>query len=195
MLKKEARQIVAERVAELSVAEREWASDSIADALISLELFKKCARPFIYMSTPLEVDTEAILSIAFALNKRVCVPKLKSKEEMAAILITPYTKYLRNSYGIAEPITGREVDDCDIAIVPLAAYDGLMRVGRGGGHYDRYFASHPDMLKVGIAFDCCEVEGVKIEQYDVQLDVLITEKKIVTRTDKIRITSNPYFFK
>ena len=70
--------------------------------------------------------------------------------------------------------------------MPLVAFDGLKRVGHGKGYYDKFLADHP-CKKMGLAFDCQSVEGLECESFDVPLDVLITEKRIMSRTVKDNI--------
>ena len=45
----------------MSDAEREWASDAITDALTSLDVFRNCRKPFVFMSAAGEPDTEAVI--------------------------------------------------------------------------------------------------------------------------------------
>ena len=40
---------------------------------------------------------------------------------------------------------------------------------------------------MGLAFDCQSVEGLECDSFDVPLDVLITEKRIISRTVKENI--------
>ena len=93
-----------------------------------------------------------------------------------------------NKLGIPEPIDGERFPDKDIdmVIAPLLAFDKSgFRVGYGKGFYDRYFKKcKPNVLKVGLSF----FEPVEIiedvDQYDVPLDICVTEKKIYTFSDK-----------
>ena len=60
-------------------------------------------------------------------------------------------------------------------VVPIVAFDEhLYRLGHGKGYYDRYL-KQCRALKIGVAFDCQQVEKVPIEPHDVCLDMIITE--------------------
>lgn len=163
----------------MSDAEREWASGAITDALISLDVFKKSRRPFVFMSAEGEPDTEALIGLFLAMEREVSVPRVRG-DAMDAVRITPYTDFRRNRWGIYEPVKGMTASECDLAVVPVVAFDGLKRAGHGKGYYDRFFARYPECVKVGIAFSCRRAEGLETETHDVPLDFMITEKEIIT---------------
>lgn len=52
------------------------------------------------------------------------------------------------------------------------------RLGYGGGYYDRYFALHPDVLRVGLAYAGQAVEGLPREKTDMPLHAVVTEKGV-----------------
>ena len=182
MTKQEARQIAREKLVAMSQSEREWASDSIVDAVSSHDLFKKAKKIFIYLGTATEPDTHEIVGLALALERVVAVPRVYG-DNMKAISITPYTDFRTNQWGILEPAKGYPLEEIDLAIIPLVAFDGLKRVGHGKGYYDKFLKEHP-CKKMGLAFECQSVEGLECESFDVPLDVLITEKRIISRTVK-----------
>lgn len=163
----------------MSAAEKEWASDAITDALTSLDVFRKCHKPFVFMSVDGEPDTEAIIGLFLAMEREVSVPRVRG-DEMDAVRITPYTDFKRGKFGISEPVGGRIADECDLAIVPVVAFDGLKRAGHGKGYYDRFLSRFPDCVKIGIAFSCRKVSGLETEEHDIALDMIVTEREIIT---------------
>lgn len=133
---------------------------------------------FVFLGTETEPNTEEIVGLALMLERNVSVPRVRGRD-MDAIVISPYTNFGMNRWNIAEPVGGHATDDIDVAVIPIVAFDGLKRVGHGGGYYDRFLAEH-DCVKIGIAFDCQRVEGLEAEDFDIPLDILVTEKRIVT---------------
>jgi 5-formyltetrahydrofolate cyclo-ligase len=64
----------------------------------------------------------------------------------------------------------------DIILVPLLGFDKhFNRLGQGGGDYDRMFQSHPNAVRIGIAWSVQEVEAIPTEAWDVALDAVLTE--------------------
>ena len=59
----------------------------------------------------------------------------------------------------------------DVAIIPMVAYDaGLMRLGYGGGNYDRFLPQlRPDCYVAGVAFEEQKVAHVPTEPHDLSL--------------------------
>lgn len=179
MTKQQARKVARDRLAQMSENEKEWASGAIADALSGLDEYKRAHSIFVYLGTRSEPDTNEIVGLALMLEKVVCVPRING-ESMDAVIISPYTNFRTNRWGISEPVGGQIAQDVDVAIIPLVAYDGLNRVGHGKGYYDRYLKSH-DCFKIGLAFDCQYVSGLAVDDFDVPLDILITQNRIVDR--------------
>ena len=91
----------------------------------------------------------------------------------------PLTDKLKaGKFGIPEPEEGEE-RTCEVALCPLLAFDeGGYRLGYGGGYYDRYFALHPEVLRVGLAYAGQAVAALPHGEYDVRLDAVITEEGV-----------------
>ena len=178
MDKKQARLTAKSNISKLTGDQKEWASGAIADALSGLDEFRRAHKVFVYLGTQNEPNTEEIVGLALMAEKVVCVPRVRG-EDMDAIAITPFTDFRTNKWGILEPVGSHKVDEIDLAIVPLVAYDGLNRLGHGKGYYDRYLSAH-DCYVIGLAFDCQKIDGLEAEQNDIPLDCLVTERRIVT---------------
>ena len=187
MQKSDARRIARQNLKSMTPAQKEWASGAIADALSNMHEFRRAHKVFVYLGTDTEPDTQEIVGLALMLEKSVCVPRV-SGDEMKAIAITPFSNFRTNKWGILEPVGSHSVEDVDLAIVPMVAFDGLNRLGHGKGYYDRYLASHP-CFTIGLAFDCQRVEGLQTDDHDVALDMLVTQKRIISQDGE---TINPF---
>lgn len=88
-------------------------------------------------------------------------------------------------YGVQEPIKklrGQEIpSDLDIIIVPGACYtEKGYRIGYGGGYYDSFLSKHAnEALKIGFCYSEFIVDSIPVEDHDVPVDIIITEKKII----------------
>jgi 5-formyltetrahydrofolate cyclo-ligase len=68
----------------------------------------------------------------------------------------------------------------DAIIAPLLAFDDrLMRLGQGGGYYDRAFARYEDALRIGLGWSVQQVEEVPSDPWDVPLHLVITERSLI----------------
>ena len=72
----------------------------------------------------------------------------------------------------------------DVLLVPLLAFDrNGNRLGYGAGYYDMTIAAlraKKGVLAVGIAFAAQEVDVVPTTSRDARLDVVLTEKEVIT---------------
>jgi 5-formyltetrahydrofolate cyclo-ligase len=84
---------------------------------------------------------------------------------------------------IPEPLTDKPILHPDILIVPLLAFDGRgYRLGYGGGYYDRTINDmrrERDVIAVGLAYACQQIDEVPRGAYDVKLDAVVTETSLM----------------
>lgn len=137
---------------------------------------------FVYVSFRSEVNTAELVRRLRAAGKRVCLPKIAGKEMFAA----PYSENrIRNAFGIEEPVSGGD-EPCEVAVTPLLAVDGEgYRLGYGGGYYDRYFAAHPNALRVGLCYAGQAAEKLPHGKFDVPLHAIVTEEGVRFYTEKL----------
>lgn len=72
-------------------------------------------------------------------------------------------------------------NEIDLIITPGVAFkkDGY-RVGYGGGYYDRFLSKIPNTQTIAIAFSLQIVDELPIDNYDIPVDYIYTEKNIIT---------------
>lgn len=141
----------------------------------ALATFGEYASYFVYLSYQTEVDTHPLIKRLKAKNKRICVPKIVERDMLAV----PLTGELKpDKYGILAPTEGAE-ETCEVVFTPLLAADKLgYRLGYGGGYYDRYFAKHAKVLRVGLAYAGQVMEELPHEETDIPLHALVTEEGV-----------------
>lgn len=105
-----------------------------------------------------------------------------SEHVFRPVLVDDDTHYLKNEYGIAEPVSGEEIPayEIDVAFVPLLAFDTKgFRVGYGKGFYDRFLKScRTDIIKIGFSYFEPEASIDDVNEFDVPLNICITPNKI-----------------
>jgi len=136
-----------------------------------------------------ELDTHK--TIEFLWNKtehQIYLPVLETKDEwhMAFVQSTPQSVMQNNQFGIKEPYAATKYhlsgDQLYWVFMSLFAYDkNGIRLGMGGGYYDRPFAfklnseSYSTKL-IGWAHSCQQTESLlPSEPWDVPLDGILTE--------------------
>jgi len=68
----------------------------------------------------------------------------------------------------------------DVIFVPVVAFDVRgNRIGMGGGWYDKFLAMHPESIKIGLAYDECEVPKIEPEAHDIRLDYIVTPTRLI----------------
>ncbi len=81
-----------------------------------------------------------------------------------------------------EPMTDEVIDvERDIiCFTPLIACsrDGS-RLGRGRGYYDRFFAEHPHIWRVGVCYSAQILDSIPTEPHDQKLDCVVSEEGIL----------------
>lgn len=182
-----ARVLAKAKISALSEDYRELASGAIADALSSIDEFTHAHKVFVYLGTSTEPSTDEIVGLALMLERVVAVPRVRG-EDMQAVAITPFTSFKTNRWGILEPVGSHTIDDIEVAVVPMVAFDGLNRLGHGKGYYDRYLKEHACFV-IGLAFDCQAVDALSCDEHDVPMDMLVTEKRIIDINGE---RENPY---
>lgn len=174
MDKKTARTVVAQKIKLLSGQEKDRQSREVCKKAVGYGI--KGKNVFIYNSMSDEVDTNELINI-LCKDNRVYLPVVRGEGLMSLVEVTEDSGYTVGAYGIKEPI-GQYVDDCevkiDVCFTPLRAFDDkCMRVGRGKGYYDRFFAEH-DCFKIALAFEQQKVEDIQSDVNDIAVDVVLT---------------------
>lgn len=125
---------------------------------------------------------EQVIKLKYPLCK-VSWPKVdQNKVMMEAHVIDKDKLFIKNSFGILEPLDGDVVSatDIDIIFVPLIAFDqNGFRVGYGKGFYDKYLVHcRPDVIKIGFSFFEAIDEIEDVNEFDVPLNLCISPTRI-----------------
>ena len=156
-------------------------TDKIFKRIITLPEYQESQSIALFFSTPFEVDTKSLIEYSLKQNKSVYLPRVVDKHQMVFIKINDLNKehFTLSKYGIYEPIGESTTDNIDLTIVPGLCFDKRgFRVGYGGGFYDYYLSNH-NTTKVGICYDNQITDEIDIDEYDIQMDILVTEKQVI----------------
>lgn len=164
--------------------EYEQYSERIIGRLREWSPFKQAEKIHCYVSLNErgEVNTSDLIREMDKGAKQVIVPVTDfDTGTLKHIELTGFEDLRPNRWGVPEPETGREVSpgELDLVIVPMVAGDlQRNRLGYGKGFYDR-FLSEVECPAAGLVFERCLADELPVEPFDVRLDVLITEERII----------------
>lgn len=173
--------------------ERRRAAHAVARRLAAEGLLRSGSRIAVYLVHDGELDPAPILQAARLRGARIFLPvitRAAAGRMRFAPLDCPARAWRRNHFGILEPGAiprlHRSATDLDLVLMPLVAFDREgHRLGMGGGFYDRALAlrarrgqfRRPKLI--GLAFDCQEADSLASASWDVPLDAIATETRLL----------------
>ncbi len=128
-----------------------------------------------------EVDTTKIFETSIIKNNKISLPCLIKKNIMHFYQWEKNETLKINQYGMLEPAYLTKKIIPDIILVPLLAFDNQKnRLGYGGGYYDRFIKKilnvHKKIITIGIAFSFQKHNKIPVNNTDVKLNYILTEK-------------------
>ena len=166
----------------------ECKSQQLINKFLGSDFYKGNNSIFIYVSYKNEVQTHDLIKKMINDNKDVYVPQPNPEtKEMEAVLIRKFNDLTEGSYGILEPIESSsriEPSLLDLIIVPGLVFSLKgYRIGYGGGFYDRFLSrtnqNDCPPWKLGFAYNEFIIDKVPNNQYDLPVDFIISENKII----------------
>ena len=150
--------------------------------LIRLKFKKKSPKIAIYYPYNFELNVLKILEYNYILNQDILLPVINKKNFMNFFSWKKNKVLFVNKFGLLEPAKA-QAKVPDVMLVPILAFDNSKyRLGYGKGFYDRYLNKYlkkfKNILTVGVAFSFQRHHKLPINQNDVKLDLIITEKRI-----------------
>lgn len=150
-------------------------SEKLGQLFLASQAYQQAKTIYGYLPYNQEVRTTAMLQQALADGKRVAVPKCYG-EEMRFIYLTDLSQVERGYCNIPEPIEDGPVADDPTALVlmpGLAFTEAGLRMGYGGGFYDKFLAAEPNHPTLALCYDFQMVEYIPTEEYDVPVDTVL----------------------
>lgn len=169
---------------ELSKEEWQTKSEQILKNLVETDLFKNATtvHSYISMNDRREVCTDELFNIIFKNKKQAVVPITNFEDHtLKHSEITPQTNLKENKWGVREPESVQIVDasELNLIVVPMVAADKKgNRLGYGQGFYDRFLRNTAGK-KAGLIFNTFLFDEIPVEEFDVKLDVIITENEVI----------------
>lgn len=174
------RQRMIARRRELSTSVRDQLSRAMCTRLLGTPEWRHARSVALYRSLADEIGTDALRPAAEGEGKRLYYPRCEARRTLAFVPIDHLTSWIDGPFGIWEPQgKGAPVDEIDLIVVPLLAFDRLGgRLGYGAGFYDRALAKYSG-FKVGVAMGLQEVPAVPQTETDVPLELIVTDSEVI----------------
>jgi len=137
----------------------------------------------LYHATPYEASARGYARFFHEAGHRVALPHFAADD--AAMDFRAHTDphdesdLVPGPFGLKQPSNDAEAVLPDVLFVPLVGFTAdLIRLGQGGGHYDRWLAQHPGRMAIGLAWDAQLVDTLPVEPHDIALDAVVTPTRI-----------------
>ncbi|MDR0339055.1 MAG: 5-formyltetrahydrofolate cyclo-ligase [Desulfovibrio sp.] len=167
----------------LSVDETRRRSALIRGHILQAPSWEQAGVVALYMAVGGEVDLGPLLDAAFGQKKTVLLPRCSRSHpgHMRLDVCADRDCLCPGPYGILEPDHGTlraAAPVPDLVLTPGVAFDARgVRLGAGGGYYDRLFAqpAYASCLRLGIAYDFQIVPALPSDVWDTAMHGLCTE--------------------
>jgi 5-formyltetrahydrofolate cyclo-ligase len=161
-------------------------SEIVERRVLASECYRDASAIVLYNAHRNEVSTDIILADALTSGRAVFYPRVDTATStIVARRIRDRRELARGAHGILEPSESSEVLDSKsfakvLVCVPGVAF-GLegQRLGRGGGHYDRFIGQlGREAISVGLAYSFQLLDRIPESGLDRRLNYIATESAV-----------------
>jgi len=182
--KEAARREILERLATIDPATAHRSAERLADRVMSLPETAAARSVLACLSFGEEIDTHGLVKRLLASGRAVYVPRADPRDRMLHVHRYPCALETL-SFGLSQPRRGDPEVPADRidATIDLVLVLGLgfdrrgIRLGHGGGYFDRFFAAHP-LPAVGVAYELQMNERLPSEPHDLPMTVVVTDEAV-----------------
>lgn len=172
----------------LSAAARTAEGEKLCAHLAALPAYQNAQTVFCFVGTAQEIDTNTFLQKVLNDGKILCVPFCVPGEKgvMHAKRVKKLQVLRPDAFGIDTPPAGAQTVEpqaIQLAVLPCVAADETgLRLGYGGGYYDRYL---PQLSPVCQTVVLCRKArllppgAIASEPHDVRAQLVLTEEGLV----------------
>ena len=187
-IKKKLREKIRAQIRTFSLEEKARSDARIFHAVLSLPLYQRAKVIFVYVSLDWEIDTRALIQDALLGGKTVAVPKCLPGGRMEVYRLDDFHRLKAQTLGILEPEEGADKiaeERLELALIPCLSCtkDGI-RLGQGGGYYDRFLAGKKRLFKLALCRESLLSKNLPCEAHDIRMDAVLTETAYFSRKEQ-----------
>lgn len=184
-------QIKSER-AQIPTHYQRMVSFKISELVAELDEYRQAKNIAGYVAINGECDPKPLLDRARQEGKTTCLAKIVERNK--PLMFGPFdnqTKLVQSGFGLFEPDIEADLllagSELDLVILPMVGFDdNCNRLGMGGGYYDRTFeflkTQRVGPTMIGIAYEQQKLDSIETNDWDVPLDIVVTEVEVYRRT-------------
>ncbi len=179
--KSETRKMLKSARASIPEATRIDAANSITKQVLRLDEIRDARLIFVYISYVSEVHTHSLIRALLDAGKTLAVPKIVNSNYMQAETFLSWEDLVPGEMGILAPANSTPCDGpFDVSITPGLGFTLTgHRMGFGRGYYDKWFVQNKVKHKIALAFEAQLVDEIPVEDNDVLMDKIVTEKRVI----------------
>ena len=174
--------------------ERRAFSDSLPDAMRALvfnrppaaivDMVPKGATIGLYRADPGEAPASGYAKFFLERGHTIALPWLVDLQTPMIFRVhtDPYAEsdLAKGYFNLMQGSEDAPVVEPDVLFMPLVAFTARGdRLGQGGGFYDKWLGAHPDVTRIGLAWDMQEVAELPIEPHDMGLTAVVTPTRVI----------------
>jgi 5-formyltetrahydrofolate cyclo-ligase len=164
--------------------ERRAAAHELAAVLLGLPDLQAARVVLAYAALPNELDPMPAVWRLRKRGVRIAYPRIEAPGILGMHYVDHEIELVPGPFGLAQPgeHAARALHDAiDAVLLPAVAFDERgMRLGYGGGYYDRLLPMlRPDCFRIGIVFEEQVLAEIPAEDHDACVDIVITPSRII----------------
>ena len=174
--------------------ERRAFADSLPDAMRALvfnrppaaivDMVPEGATIGLYRADPGEAPASGYAKFFLERGHTIALPWLVDLQTPMIFRVhtDPYAEsdLAKGYFGLMQGTEDAPVVEPDVLFMPLVAFTSRgERLGQGGGFYDKWLGRHPDVTRIGLAWDMQEVTELPIEPHDMNLTAIVTPTRVL----------------
>ena len=169
-MKAELRKQVLQEMKAIPREQKQAMDQALTDQFLKHPFYQEAKLIASYLSFPHEFQTQELIEQALKDGKKVLIPKTYPKGRMDFVVYDPH-QLVKTSFGLLEP-------QGDLEVVDASQIDLIhVRIGYGGGYYDRYLKHFPGHTLSTIY--PCQIQDFSPENHDIPVqEVLIDERNL-----------------
>ncbi|HVA79807.1 MAG TPA: 5-formyltetrahydrofolate cyclo-ligase [Candidatus Binataceae bacterium] len=177
---------------------RAW-SGEIARRILAADFYLGADRIVAYASAHNEVSTDSLIAAALAAGKTVMLPRYdRARGRFEPACVSEPSALVPGAFGILEPPPSAPATAPNELAGALVCVPGLgfgvrgERLGRGGGHYDRFLAEFcAEAVTTGLAYSFQLLDRIPEQEFDRRLNFIVTESAVYCAGDPPRHPRDP----